>query len=392
MKHPIRLWWLLCLGFATLIGCGGGGGDGGTTAQQRLQSVVVANPTAQSIHFNLAINGLRFFSNDDDVLSEVVAASPSGDDADFAQVLWRFMVRHRYHYEPYTAQRWGHSPTLFLNSLGYGLCDDIASVTRALASRRGLESRVWFLNGHLVSEIRVAGRWQVYDADLEAYYQLRDGRIAGVEDLAADPTLMSAPQQPLTQVSTSLLEFLQQFLPGFVMNIAPAYSQPYIDIYANTHDNWVEPWYHEVPDIGAATPPLMLPPGASLSVESALSRSLLSFNGFSIPRAATVALRLADGWAGALPLPLLVVDVQGSGRLRIDGEEFEVGSAALQARLADRSRPVIDVGVLRADRALTLLLAVNARRFELDRMYTAELLGAAGQALAITRRYRPGGD
>ena len=380
--------WLFALAASLMLGCGGGGGEAPT--QQTLQSVVVHNPGVQEVRFNLAINGARFFANDDDVVSEPAGVALPGEDG-FAFALWQFMVRNRYHFEPYTAQRWGHSPTLFLNSLGYGLCDDTASVTRALAVRRGMESRVWFLNGHLVAEIRSAGRWQVYDADLEAYYLLRDGRVAGVAELSADPKLISQPVQSLTQVSSSLFDFLRDFQPDFVLNIAPAYSQPYIDIYATAHDNWVEPWYDDVPEVGTGEPPLLLPPGASLRLAQGLKRDVFSFNGFAVPRAATMALQLADGWSGKLALPLLVVDVLGAGRLRIDAEDFDAGSPALYQRLADRSRGVVDVSVLRAERGLTVVLTVNAQRFGLDQLRTVELLGEHAKALTIVRQYAPAG-
>lgn len=379
----------LGLAVALLAACGGGGGQP-EPAAQALQSVVVHNPGNHDVRFNLAINGKRFFANDDDVLDELQATLAPNDDAGFAMALWRFMLLNRYHYEPYTAQQWGHAPTLFLNSLGYGLCDDIAAATSALARRRGLAARVWFLNGHIVAEIRVANRWQVYDADLEVYYRLRDGRLGGVEELAGDTTLISNPVEPLPV--SAWMRALQQSLPPDAADIAPGYAPAVADAYGTAHDNWVEPWYDDFPLVGAAEPPLLLPAGASLSISSALNTTLLSFNGVAIPRAATMSLQLADGWSGTLSLPLLVVDVQGSGRLRIDGEDFDAGSAALRARLADRSRAVASVQVLRAEQALTLVLAINAQRFALDQLQSVELLGERAQSLTVTRRFQAPGS
>lgn len=374
---------------AALLAACGGGGNPPDAIEQRLQSVVIHNPGNHDVRFNLAINGKRFFANDDDVLDEIQATHSPNNDEGFAMALWRFMILNRYHYEPYTAQQWGHAPTLFLNSLGYGLCDDIAAATSSLARRRGLAARVWFLNGHIVSEIRIANRWQVYDADLEVYYRRRDGTIAGVEELAGDTALISSPVEPLP-VSAWMRALQLQSQPDPAVNIAPGYAQIVVDAYGTVHDNWVESWYDDIPVVGTVDPPLLLPPGASLSL-GGLTSTLASFNGYVIPRAATISLLLADGWSGALSLPLLVVDVQGSGRLRIDGEDFNVGSEALRARLADRSRIVADVHVLRADRALTLLFAVNVQRFALDQMHTVEVLGERAHGLNVTRRYQATG-
>lgn len=74
--------WLCALAAALLLGCGC---SGSPHTEQALQSAVVHNPGTQSVRFNLAINGARFF--DDDVLLELGGAVPPGDDDGFAQAL-----------------------------------------------------------------------------------------------------------------------------------------------------------------------------------------------------------------------------------------------------------------------------------------------------------------
>src|SRR5690606_26197140 len=66
-----------------------------------------------------------------------------------------------------------------------------------IARAAGREARVWGLGGHVIPEVRVNGKWVVYDPDLGVYYRKPDGSIAGVDDLAAGPTLITSPVDPL---------------------------------------------------------------------------------------------------------------------------------------------------------------------------------------------------
>jgi Transglutaminase-like superfamily len=238
---------LLSAGVAGLTGtllsaCGGGDEEASSASgsSARLSAVVIANHASEAIHFNLELNGRSFFCNDGDVLRAIGVQRTGTNDLDVAMAVWRFVLENRYHHEPYSPRAWAHAPALFFNSIGFGLCDDAASLFWALATHAGLESRVWFLNGHLVAEALIDGRWVVFDSDLEAYYLDRSGRPAGVAQLAADPTLVSSPQLTLP-ASTRLIKALEGLVPGLDGTRAPAYLPFIAEIYATTQDNWVEP-------------------------------------------------------------------------------------------------------------------------------------------------------
>ncbi|MCW5620267.1 MAG: hypothetical protein KIS79_04080 [Burkholderiales bacterium] len=55
-----------------------------------------------------------------------------------------------------------------------------------------MEVRVWTLNGHVVPEVKVDGRWEMYDSDTGIIYYNDSNQIAGVEELMTDPTLIRA--------------------------------------------------------------------------------------------------------------------------------------------------------------------------------------------------------
>ncbi|MGE3600168.1 MAG: hypothetical protein AB7N70_31965 [Dehalococcoidia bacterium] len=92
-----------------------------------------------------------------------------------------------------------------------------------MARAAGYEARVWGLSGHVVPEILVDGRWQMFDPDLAVYYKDESGAVAGVEDIVSRPDLITQPQSPIFAGS----------------NYVFPYSTTVRDIYATTADNFL---------------------------------------------------------------------------------------------------------------------------------------------------------
>jgi hypothetical protein len=376
----------------TLLGaCGGSDEEEPATSgsSARLSSVVIENRGSETIHFNLEVNGRSFFCSDDDVLRAVGVRRADTNDLDFALALWRFVMDNRYHHEPYSPRAWAHAPTLFFNSIGFGLCDDAASLFRALATHAGLASRVWFLNGHLVSEALIDGRWVVFDSDLEAYYLDRSGRPAGVAQLAADPTLVTSPQLSLP-ASPRLLKALEGLVPGLDGTRAPAYLPFIADLYATTQDNWVEPWYHEVPLLSFDAAPFTLPPQARIIMSVGDRTPVTSYNDVPAPLAATVRVELAAGWAGQLSFPLLISDASGAGVVRVDDQIMRLDSDTFRSHLAARSAPLTSLEFVRSEAGDALTLPLNEQRFRLTDLNTIATTNGPSQSLTVSR-YRTGG-
>jgi hypothetical protein len=56
-----------------------------------------------------------------------------------------------------------------------------------------------------------------------------------------------------------------------------------------------------------------------------------------LPQYANLMVTLPQGWLGTQRLPLILVGLRGAGRVAIAGQQFDLGSAALATRLADRA-------------------------------------------------------
>ncbi|WP_339731896.1 transglutaminase-like domain-containing protein [uncultured Gimesia sp.] len=116
---------------------------------------------------------------------------PGMQEEEKALAIWKLLVDWRYHFTPAEQGDELHDPVKFLNVYGYGFCDDCATNFAVLARKAGLRSRVWGLSGHVVAEAFYDGQWHMFDADHQVFYRNQKGTIAGVEELARHPELIT---------------------------------------------------------------------------------------------------------------------------------------------------------------------------------------------------------
>ena len=179
--------------------------------------VRIVNSGSAPVNYRMRLNE-AFGSGLPETLRQIAAMSAAYDGEPIQRKVWRFIRDNRYHYDPLTAASWFSSVPVFFNSAGFGYCDDTAAAFYELMSALGYTVRVWVLSGHVVAEVLVDGRWEMWDPDLEVYYLNAAGQVAGVEELAAQPSLITNPISPLSSPA----------LP---------YRQVIADIYSTRDDN-----------------------------------------------------------------------------------------------------------------------------------------------------------
>jgi hypothetical protein len=317
-------------------------------------AIVIKNVLEESIELGLGWNDKTIYETRADMVAAIGRSSATS--ADFVHDLWRFVSANVYHNHSFAGERWEHDPLLLVNSIGFGLCDDVASAFSLVVREAGLSSRVWALSGHVVPEVWIDGRWQMYDPDIEVYYRDHQGRIAGVEALAADPTLVVAPVQPLYQD------------PSFY-----GYRQFIADIYATTGDNWVEPWY----DSGA--PPvrgsLVLPPGASAVFPGIWAEGVTDRLGDPVPVYSTIRLILPRDTRQVVPLPLVLRAVRGDGTVVVANRAYSISSPTFQNLLVANPIFLSDIEILDATTDIELVLLLNPLDAALMPLTTVRLTG-----------------
>jgi len=181
--------------------------------------VRILNSGITPVSFQMNLNN-SLFSSQNDLINAIISAKDDFENEPIQRKVWRFIRDNRYHGHPLTVAQWNHDPTLFMNSIGFGYCDDASAVYHHIMTALGYTVRIWDLTGHVVPEVLINSRWEMFDSDQGVYYYDRDGDIAGVEELVLDPSIINEPINPFTD---------NPF----------AYSLTLADIYATSNNNSV---------------------------------------------------------------------------------------------------------------------------------------------------------
>ncbi len=258
--------------------------------------VSLHNAGAAVVDFGLTFNQ-KFGLDTPGIIREILEMAPEYAGESIPRKVWRFIKANRYHFEPITSSNWYHAPALFFNSAGFGYCDDSASVFRHLITAMGYPARVWLLNGHVVAEVFNNNRWEMWDPDLEVYYLNHQGLVSGVEELAADPGLITNPVSPLP-------------------NIEWPYSQVVADIYGTQGDNSVVQWYSDLP-IADPSMTLQVPPGATFEFPDIFDSPLSAIYQTAVPTYTNARLIVPAGFTGSVTMPLIIQSVGWSNQPRL---------------------------------------------------------------------------
>lgn len=339
------------------------------TAAESDRAVTLHNEADREVAFDFKHNGFPTLGSDEQMVEYVRAMAPVFPNEPFERKLWRFIRNSTYHWAPLSADQWIGDPWLVVSSLGWGFCGEVAATYVRLARAAGYEARVYGLTGHVVPEIKIGERWQMFDPDMALYYRTRSGEIAGVDDLVADPTLITQPTAPVLDTEANPLP----------------YSELIASFYASTANNYIADWVFLTPQ-PTPRPPLTLPPGARFVYPGAWTERPIGYDGetpYDVPAFVQGSLTIPSGWTGALPLPWRLAAVQGEGRVRLAGQELEVGSPELAEALRTNPLEYDRVEILEAHSPLRIVMFMNSLRYHLQPSNDLELRGQDVWAIQI---------
>lgn len=341
-----------------------------STNNTHLELVSLQNTLPRSVSFTLTYNGNKAFTSAADAADHIRTMPEQFAGEPFERKLWRYVRDNTYHEVPINRSLSWHSYWPTLNSLGFGLCSHAAAVFTEVARAAGYEARIWGLSGHVVPEIRVNGRWQMYDPDLAIYYFTRDGRVAGVEELANDPSLIISPTNPIYAAIGS---------GSYDTSIATIYD-------ANSADNFIGDsdflWTGPTGDSG-----IELPGGAQLLLPGHWTDAPTGYDGntpSTVKAYKQAAIELPAGWTGAIHLPWILWDVQGSGTITVAERTFSAGSSALRTFLDVQWLPLPTAHVSENPSGLRLVFLVNAMWYELEEANDIQITGQDVWAIHIS--------
>lgn len=324
-------------------------------------AITLINTSAQPVSLTLEHNGFPMFQSDMEMVDFVNQMPPEYSGEPFERKLWRFTRDNVYHSVPLNADQWLYDPWAVVNSLGWGFCGHVAAAYVRAARAAGYDARVWGLSGHVVPEIKIGDRWEIYDPDLAVYYFTQDSQIAGVSDIQADTSLITAPVQPIFGDAPNRFQ----------------YSETLADIYGTSADNFLGD------DIFLAALPaqyqrLTLPGNAQLTYPGHWTPAVTGVDGtipYEVPYYLEAMLTTPAAWSGNIEMPWMLWEIRGAGRVRLFGADYDVGSPELQALIQAPTRQIASVEVLDASSDLQFVLFINAMRYGLTSENTVRLTG-----------------
>lgn len=238
----------------------------------------LANPGPKETQFSIEINQGWYLQRTR--AAQQIKAQDTGQEAQ-AKAAWNLVARGTRN-ATLTNARWLHAPEYLLNSSGYGYCDDMASALATIWKEMGLPSRIWHLGGHVVPEVNIGGKWQMYDPDMGLYYLDDEHQVLSVEAIAG-----GAGRWVTNGTQTVDL----QNLPGPVTHQEKFLSQ---------EDNKINSWFLD--SIPHESGQFILGPGARLSC--------CDYHPDYFPNK-VVKITLPAGFVGHIRAPLILVDSDG---------------------------------------------------------------------------------
>jgi hypothetical protein len=137
------------------------------------------------------------FLNFDSIINTIKNLPDEYKNEPLERKSWRFVIKQLNFYRNPLESPEIHHPLIQLNSIGYGQCDDFATLLYFIWIKQGFKARIWGLGKHVVPEIFIHGKWQMYDAAFQTYYLNKDGIPASVEELTNNNNLILHPNKIL---------------------------------------------------------------------------------------------------------------------------------------------------------------------------------------------------
>ncbi len=326
-------------------------------------SIKIINKKKSPVSLKMIFNGNRIYGTLDDIIKDIKEMPDEFESEPIVRKVWRFTTQHSKHGHPLTDSAFYHIPQLFFNSTGFGYCDDRSMVNNFLWRILGYESRVWGLANHVVSEVLVNGKWEMYDSMQEVYYKTKKGEVASVQDILDDPEIVLHPIDPVIEFDETIPnayteEVLKCYLyPGIYSvepNIPKIDFQP--DIYLG-NNYYIQFPFKQNKDLATA-----------VVNNNKQERTLIK--DFAI-----MSFTITERSQGIIPYPFFIHSIEGKGNVRFnDTQSFQIGSKELDDKINKWDAFLFPIFFQSLD-TLRINYLINPHRFSLKEENTLIIYG-----------------
>ena len=331
-------------------------------------AIVIKNNGKEPALFKMTLNKLIYYNAD--AISEEINKESAGSEPVQLRA-WKFVKNYTYFDEPLTESRWLHDPSLFLNSVGFGYCDDKAAALSFIWKHLGLASNVWNLGGHVVPEVSTTDGMAMYDPEFEVYYKKKTGTVAGVKDLIDNPSLIVSGYKLKLPCNT-------------IHALWNRYSSKTARIYQTTENDSISAWYSK--PVATYSLQIKIPPGGLFEFPAKYEESLVNNKGDTISCFANARLTIPKRWAGAVDIPLVIHAVNGKGTLTIKNVNYYIGSSELKNLIDSRKSFVHELSFESSHENIEVIYLLNPLMVKMEKENTLEIQGNHIDSISVSTR------
>lgn len=183
------------------------------TFSDSVNTLVIYNDNNSKTYLNFKINN-AFPLEMENIIDEIEEIASENKEEIHVQA-WKYISENTFKTKPYTQEHnWQHEPILYLNSIGGGYCDDRSTVLAGIWNNWYDSTRVIVLEGHVVPEVKVNEKWEMYDPDYKVAYMNKENEVMSVKEIEEKAKIIKNPdsailtEDPALKVTNPYTEYL----------------------------------------------------------------------------------------------------------------------------------------------------------------------------------------
>jgi hypothetical protein len=252
--------------------------------------ITIQNTGNKSVEFNFSLNN-KFYASLNDFIRKYKNSNNSEQEA---LNLFNAFINSIVHEKLFND--WGAIPLTTLNSKGFAICGKQSEIFSQILYNAGYPSKIIHLEGHAVSEVFYNGSWHLFDTDRKTYFK-NENNILSYKELVHSPQMFkkAGTKKFLANLTTLFKKYTQHFI--------------------TEQDNK----FKEINHANNDTFLLNIPAKASFVFPfyPDYKRDFYPYN-------TKAKLFIPKGFNGNIKNPLILIDIEGKGKVKFNKHEYLV--------------------------------------------------------------------
>jgi len=252
--------------------------------------ISIQNAGNKSVEFNFSLNN-RFYSSVNDFIRK---NSKATDKEQLVIDIFNAQINSLVHEKLFND--WGVMPLTTLNSKGFAICGRQSEIFSQILFNAGFLARVISLNGHVVSEIYYKNTWHLFDTDRKTFFK-EGNEILSYKKLVQTPQMFKKAGARIYMANLTM------------------FSEKYTQHFITVQDNSI----NEINRIDNDTFLLNIPAKSSF-----VFPYYPDYKKDFFPYNTKAKLFLPKGFNDVVKNPLILIDVEGKGKVKFNHREYSV--------------------------------------------------------------------